>query len=122
MKKTDAVKRDMARAMVDTGFTYREVAEKLGIGIGTVHSIVVDKTEDLTPLARSIRRKFATRCLMMADQVLDGITKYNIGSAPLQQQIISIAILLDKAEKLESAQTPQAPPETSEHLNRDEGE
>ncbi len=42
MKKTDAVKRDMARAMVEAGLTYREVADKLDISIGTVHSIVVE--------------------------------------------------------------------------------
>ena len=106
---------------------YREVADKLNISIGTVHNIVVDRVDDPTPLARSLRKKFGARCMLMADEMLEQIKGYKIASAPLQQVIISVAILLDKAAALEKEQTPQTPekaagpPENvSERMNTDE--
>ncbi len=122
MKKTDAVKRDMARAMVEAGLSYREVADKLDISIGTVHNIVVDRADDPTPLARGLRRKFSARCMLMADEMLEQIRSYKITTSPLQQVIVSIAILLDKAAALEKEQTPHEKPSdpdenVSERLN-----
>ena len=124
MKKTEAVKRDMARAMVESGLTYREVADKLNIGLGTVHNIVVDREADPTPLAQAVRRKFGARCMLMADEMLDQIKGYKIATAPLQQVIISIAILLDKAAALEKETVPEkvAPENVSERMNTGEAE
>lgn len=119
MKKREAAKKELAKAMVDAGCTYREASEATGISIGTVHNLIAGRTADTGPLANAIMHRFSSRCLMMADYMLEDITKYDIGKATLQQRMISIAILLDKALALEKSQKSAEP--ASEHLNRTEG-
>lgn len=117
MKKTDAVKRELARSMLDAGKTYREVAEALNIGLGTVHSIAAERPD--ARLAGALRKNFSSRCLMMADQILSDISRHDIAKSSLQQQTIAMAILLDKAMLLEKAS--DSAPCASEHPNKPDG-
>lgn len=94
-------KRMLARAMRDSGHSYRQIAQALDISVGAVHYIVREGGPEVDRLAVEIRKRAAHRHHMLAEHILSSIDDRDIYKAPLKQKIIAAAILTDKGLMLE---------------------
>jgi hypothetical protein len=113
--------RELARALLKAGRTYRDVAEAIQVSVGTVHNIAKEPYEDIEPLAAEIRRRFSMKYLLLADHVLGKITDMSIAKASLKDRALAAAILTDKAVQLEAKKSSRkATPPATGHLNGDE--
>ena len=99
--KIAAEKRAMAASLLASGRPYREVAEALGISVGSVHNIMRESSKDITRLLKETRARIAMKCLLLSDHILGRISDHDIIYASLREKIIASAILADKAAKLE---------------------
>ncbi|MDA8174380.1 MAG: hypothetical protein M0018_07310 [Nitrospiraceae bacterium] len=99
-EKIEEAKRDMARVLLESGRSYREVAGALEISIGSVHNIIKEPHEKTAPLLREIRERSAAKNLLLADHFLNRITDYNVNDASLKDKVICAAILTDKAMQM----------------------
>ena len=102
-------KRELARVLLASGRTYREVAEALDISVGSVHNIMKESGERVGPLVASIKKRFAAKQFILADHILSRITDWDIGKASLKEKVLAAAILADKAAQMEQASEGQQP-------------
>jgi superfamily II DNA/RNA helicase len=99
-RKFEEEQRALAKVLVASGKTYREVAEALDMSVGTVHNIMKEKAEDIAPIIKEIRRRFAAKTCALSDHLLNKITNADIENATLIQKVTASAILMDKARQL----------------------
>ena len=99
--KIAAEKRVMAKTLIASGRSYREVAEVLDISVGSVHNIMKEAQENIMRILTETRARHAMKCLLLSDHILGRISDYDIANASLREKIIASAILADKAEKSE---------------------
>jgi hypothetical protein len=66
-------KRELARAMLEVGKTYREVSDALDVSIGSVHNIMKEDMPDIMPLVEAIKARLASKHYMLADYILSHI-------------------------------------------------
>ena len=100
-------KRELARAMVRAGKSYREVAEALDISKGSIFNIMKATGTDIRALADEIRAEMSAKSLVLADYILNRISDYSIGQASLKERAIAAAILMDKARDMEPKPVPK---------------
>ena len=100
-KKLPEEKKELARALLETGMSYREVSSALAISVASVHNISREPLEDLAPLVAEIRKRMASKCWLLADHILSKLGNLSIASATLKEKTIAAAILTDKAVLLE---------------------
>ena len=102
-------KRAMAKALVAAGRPYREVAEALGISVGSVHNIMKESREDIMRILKETRARHAMKCFMLSDHILGRISDSDIINASLKDKVIASAILADKAVKFKEKAAPEGP-------------
>jgi hypothetical protein len=93
-------KRELIRAMVQAGKTYREIAEEMDVSVGVINKIMCE-SEDLLPLATEIRKRLAAKYVLMADIALDTISDAVLGWARPRERAVIAAIFTDKVLALE---------------------
>jgi hypothetical protein len=102
--------KELARALLAMGRSYREVAEAMELSVGSIHNIAREPVERIEPVVREIRRRFAMKHWMLADHVLNTITRHDLSHASLKEKAIASAILTDKAITLEKTIKSAGPP------------
>jgi hypothetical protein len=95
------VKRDMARALLEAGKSYREIAEALGMSVGSVHNIMREPAGETAAIVVEIKSRFSQKFYMLSDHVLGRISDFNITEATLKEKAIAAAILAEKAIQIE---------------------
>jgi len=106
MPKGTVIKQDekeLARALLAMGRSYREVAEAMELSVGSVHNIAREPMERIEPVLQEIRRRFAMKHWMLADHILGNIDARDLMYAGLKEKALAAAILTDKAMVLEKA-------------------
>ncbi|MBI4824705.1 MAG: hypothetical protein HY805_10850 [Nitrospirae bacterium] len=101
MKKISKDKRDIAKALLDSGKTYREIADALDISTGTLHNISKESPEKTKGFIKELRQRLSAKHYMLADYILGSINIINLNYASLKDKVIASAILLDKARLFE---------------------
>jgi len=102
-------KRELARALLAAGKSYREVARAMDLSVGSVHNISRESSEDIEPLVAQIRGRFAMKHWLLADHILSRITDGNLLEASLKDKALAAAILTDKAIAIEKGISPARP-------------
>jgi hypothetical protein len=100
-RKIPETRRELARALLEAGKTYREVAEALDMSVGSVHNVMKEPPERTAPLLSALKSRFAMKHLMISDHILGRISDTDIMQASLRDKVIAAAILADKARLLE---------------------
>ncbi len=103
-------RRAMAKALLATGRSYREVAEALDISVGSVHNIMKESSEDIMRILKETQARHAMKCLLLSDHILGRISDSDINHASLREKVIVSAILSDKALKFETMPTLEGSP------------
>jgi len=110
--------KELARALLAMGRSYREVAEAMELSVGSIHNIAKEPIARIEPVVREIRRRFAMKHWLLSDHILSGIRPRDLLHATLREKALASAILTDKALALEkalkdAAQEPPAMPEVT---------
>ena len=101
-KKTPVDTKEMALAMLRSGKTYREIGNTLDIGISTIHTIAKEMEEvDLDQIVKEIKRGFVARNLMLAEYFAEKLPYLIKSDTSIKEVAITMAILTDKAMKME---------------------
>ncbi len=101
-KKTPEERREMVLAMLRSGKTYREIKIAMDIPLSVIHSIAKDMEDvDLERIVKEIKRGFVARHLMLADFLSEAISLCNCSTANIKDVAIAMAIVTDKAMKME---------------------
>lgn len=104
-KKITKEKRLSARLLLTEGAPYREIASELQISIGSVHNIVKETPENLSPFIKEIKQRAAMKYWLLSDHILSRISELNLTYATLKDKVIASAILMDKARLIEGDKT-----------------
>jgi hypothetical protein len=99
-KRIPEKKRELIRAMVQSGMHYRNVSEEMDVSVGVVHKIMREG-EDIVPLAAEVRKRLAARYVLLADTALDTITESLLRWQSGKERAVIAGILTDKALALE---------------------
>lgn len=67
--KIAEAKREPARALLETGHTYREVAEALDIGVSSVHKTSKEPPEKIFKLAEEAGARFTAKQVLLAEHI-----------------------------------------------------
>ncbi|MBI4823665.1 MAG: helix-turn-helix domain-containing protein [Nitrospirae bacterium] len=100
-KKISKEKRLSARLMLLEGRSYREIASELQVSVGSIHNIVKETPENLSPLISEIKKRTAIKYWLLSDHILSRISELNLTYATLKDKVIASAILMDKARLIE---------------------
>ncbi len=101
--------REVARALLAVGKSYRQVAEALEISVGTVHNIAREPRGDIEPLVRELKGRMAMKYWLIASHIMATINDRNLRNATLKEKAIAAAIFTDKAVALERLGAKLAP-------------
>ncbi|MBI4823086.1 MAG: hypothetical protein HY805_02500 [Nitrospirae bacterium] len=77
-KKITEEKRLSARILLAEGKPYREIASTLEISIGSLHNIVKEPTENLSPFIDEIKKRAAMKYWLLSDHILSRISELNL--------------------------------------------
>lgn len=100
-RKVPDGKKDLTKALLETGKNFREIAEALDISIASVHRIAKEPREDIAALVLEIKGRLSAKCYLLADHILNRMSEMNIMQATLKEKAIAAAILTDKATLME---------------------
>jgi hypothetical protein len=100
LKRIPEKKRELIRALVQSGMPYRNVSEEMNVSVGVVNKIMREG-EDILPLAAEVRKRLAARYVLLADTALDTITESLLRWQSGKDRAVVAAILTDKALALE---------------------
>jgi hypothetical protein len=110
----------LIRQLVEEGVSYREIRDALRVSTGTISNVVHDfdhddSDQDFREMARAIKKVLASKYLVLADAVLESVTRDEVEESSLKDMAITAAILTDKAAMLDpSVLRPDAPGEGPE--------
>ena len=97
-------KKEIARAMLRAGDSYRKISETLEIGVATVHAVSREaETNDLERIVKEIKRGYVARHLMLAEYMFDSLPGKLISNTSVKDVAIAGAILTDKALAFEKS-------------------
>lgn len=102
-KRINEDKREVVRVLLETGRSYRDVADTLEISIGSVHNIMKEPAGLTAGFVAALKARFAQKHYMLSDHILTRITDGDIRGASLKDKVIAAAILADKARSLEKS-------------------
>jgi hypothetical protein len=114
LKRIPEEKKELARALLKAGKSYREVAAALDICIASVHRVMKEPIEEVEPLVSEIRKKLSARSYLLADHILSMTDDWDVTNASLKDKALAAAILMDKAMLLERGHRPLPPSSISE--------
>ncbi len=98
-------KRDAVRAFLESGKTYREIADILGVSKSTVGNIAKEtKTVD-AGLVDAIKKTEVDKLKSKCDMLLDGLTPDKVEKARLTEISIAYGTLFDKRQLLTGGAT-----------------
>lgn len=110
-QRIEEQRRELARALLKAGRSYREVAAALQMGVASVHRVAQEDPQDIEPLVREIKKRFSMKYYLLANHVLDSIDGSDIRNASLKEKALAAAILTDKAVGLDRLERVEHPSE-----------
>ena len=111
----------LACALYSTGYSQRQIAERLSVSNGTVHAWVsssdIEDNYGLQQLNEQTKRNLAQRQYNLSSHILGAITDDDVKKASLLQKTTASSQLIDKARLLDGEAT-----EVIDHVYKKQGQ